>query len=155
MRKLNVSSIGLEAVETYTDSIHGKAVALGSEDTADCISCHATSAVHDIYKKDDENSSVHKGNKVQTCRQCHKNVNERFVQIDVHSTVGRHEKPVLYFMNVGLTVVFYSSVLSLVGLMAVETYRRKKAGINMQLRRGTSWRKILRDKYKSNKNVKD
>jgi len=153
MRKLNVSSVGLEAVETYTDSIHGKAVALGSDDTADCISCHATNAIHDIYKKDDKNSSVHEDNKVQTCRQCHKKVNERFVQIDVHSAVGRHEKPVLYFLNVGLTFVFYGSVLGLIGLMVVETSRRRKGGIKMQVKRGTSWRGISKGKYK--KIIKD
>jgi hypothetical protein len=146
MRRLNVSSVGLEAVETYTDSIHGKAVALGSEDTADCISCHATSAVHDIYKKDDISSSVHKGNKIKTCRQCHKNVNERFVQIDVHSSIERHEKPVLYFMTVGLTFVFYGSVSGLMGIMIFESIRRRKAGIKMQLRHGTSWRGISGDK---------
>jgi len=141
MRKLNISSEGLEAVETYTDSIHGKAVALGSEDTADCISCHATNSIHDIYKKEDKHSSVHKDNKVNTCRQCHKKANEKFAAIDVHSAVGRHEKPVLYFINVGLGFMFYGSVLSLISLMVFETYRRRKAGIKMQLRRGTSWRR--------------
>jgi nitrate/TMAO reductase-like tetraheme cytochrome c subunit len=153
MRRLKVSSEGLEAVETYTDSIHGKAVALGSEDTADCISCHATSAVHDIYRKEDINSTVHKDNKVKTCRQCHKNVNERFVQIDVHSAIERHEKPLLYFMTVGLTFVFYGSVSGLIGLMIFETFRRKKAGVKMQIRRGTSWRGISEDKEEGESHV--
>lgn len=149
LRKLNVSSEGLEAVETYTDSIHGKAVALGSEDTADCISCHATSAIHDIYKKDDIQSSVHKDNKIKTCKQCHKNANERFVQIDVHSSVERHEKPGLYFINMGLTYVFYGSVLGLISLMLIETHRRRKNGINMQIRKGTSWRRTSKRKLKT------
>ena len=139
MRRLNISSEGLEAVETYTDSIHGRAVALGSEDTADCISCHATNSIHDIYKKEDIHSSIHKSNRVNTCRQCHKNANDKFAQIDVHSAVERHEKPVLFFINMGLGAMFYGSVFSLIGLMILEIYRRRKAGVNMKLRRGTSW----------------
>ncbi len=142
MKKFNVSKESLEAVETYTDSIHGKAVALGSEETADCISCHATSAIHDIYKKDNKNSTIHKDNRAKTCKQCHENANERFIQIDVHSAIERHEKPVLYFINLGLTFAFYGAVLGLVGIMMIETLGRKKDGIKWQIIHGTSWRGI-------------
>lgn len=140
MESLKVSKESLESVETYNESIHGKAVALGSQATADCVSCHATSAIHDIYKKDEKESTVNKENLVHTCRQCHENVNERFVQIDVHSGIERHEKPILYFVNVGLTFAFYGSVGGLVALMLIETSGRRKDGIKWQIIKGTSWR---------------
>lgn len=140
MSKFNVSKESLEAVETYNVSIHGKAVALGSQKTADCVSCHATSAIHDIYKKDEIESTVHKNNRIEICRQCHEDVNERFVQIDVHSGIERHEKPILYFLEVGLGFVFYGSVFSLLGLAMLESYGRRKDGISMQIKKGTSWR---------------
>jgi len=140
MESLKVSKESLESVETYNESIHGKAVALGSQKTADCVSCHATSAIHDIYKKDEKGATVHKDNLIHTCRQCHEDVNERFVQIDVHSGIERHEKPILYFTNVILGFVFYGSVGGLVGLMLIETSGRRKDGIKLQLRKGTSWR---------------
>jgi hypothetical protein len=146
MKKLKVSKESLEAVETYTDSIHGKAVALGSEETADCVSCHATSAIHDIYKKDEKDSTVHKDNLAKTCRQCHEEANERFIQIDVHSAIEPHEKPVLYTVNLGLQFAFYGSVLGLIGLTLLETFGRKKDGIEWQIRRGTSWRGISKRK---------
>jgi len=139
MEKFRVSRESLEAVETYNESIHGKAVALGSQEAADCVSCHATASIHDIYKKDEKESTVHKGNLTKTCNQCHENVNDRFVQIDVHSGIERQEKPLLYFTNVILGFVFYGSVFSLIGLAMLESYGRRKDGIAMQIRNGTSW----------------
>ena len=140
MKKLNVSRESIEAVATYNESIHGKAVGLGSLKAADCVSCHATSAIHDIYKKDEQHATVNKANLVTTCKQCHENVNERFIQIDVHSAIEPHEKPVLYYVNVVLGFVFYGSVLSLIGLAILESYGRRKDGIKMQIFHGTSWR---------------
>ncbi len=140
MKRFKVSKESLESVETYKNSIHGKAVSLGSEKAADCISCHATTAIHDIYKKDNKLAMVNEKNRIETCKQCHKDVNSRFIQIDVHSGITREEKPTLYFVNLGLKFAFYGSVFGLVGLMLVETFGRKKDGIKWQIRRGTTWR---------------
>ena len=148
MKKFNVSKESLIAVETYRKSIHGKAVALGSQSAADCISCHATSAIHDIYKKDEPAAMVNEKNRAKTCRQCHTNVTNQFIQIDVHSEIKAEEKPVLYFVNIALTIAFYGSVLGLVGLMLIETYGRNKEGIKWQIRNGTSWHGVSKRKLK-------
>jgi hypothetical protein len=140
MKKFKVSKESMEAVETYRKSIHGKAVALGSQEAADCISCHSTSLIHDIYKKDEKWSTVNKDNRLSTCRQCHKNVNSRFVQIDVHSGMAPGEKPTLYFVNLSLTLAFYGSVFGLIGLAIIETIGRRRDGIKWQIRHGTTWR---------------
>ncbi len=147
MAQFNVSRESLESVETYNESIHGKAVELGSQEAADCVSCHATTAIHDIYKKDNPKAMVNPKNRAKTCEQCHENVNSRFIQIDVHSGITREEKPALYFVNVGLTFVFYGSVLSLLALMTYETIGRKKDGIKWQIRQGTTWRGISKRKF--------
>jgi len=139
MKTLNVSPESLEAVETYNQSVHGKSVALGSQVAADCVSCHATSAIHDIYKKDDPKATVHKEKIANTCKQCHKDANKQFARIDVHSKIDK-EKPVLYVANTSLHFVFYGSVFGLVGLMLLETFGRKKDGIKWQIRKGTTWR---------------
>ncbi|MEW6603048.1 MAG: hypothetical protein AB1499_18910, partial [Nitrospirota bacterium] len=143
MKRFRVSEVSLESVETYKNSIHGKSVSLGSENSADCISCHATNSIHDIYKKDERVSTVNKNNRVKTCMQCHKDANERFVQIDVHSG---HNKPILSVVNMGLTVAFYGSVFGLIGLAILETYGRRKDGISLQIRQGPSWRGISKRK---------
>jgi hypothetical protein len=153
MKKFKVSKESLESVETYNRSIHGKAVALGSEKAADCVSCHATSAIHDIYKKDEPHSMVHKTNLVRTCEQCHDKVNNRFIQIDVHSGITREEKPLLYFVNIGLSFALYGTIFGLMGLALFETFGRKKDGIKWQLRQGTTWRGKSKRGNKNDKKI--
>ncbi len=139
MKKFNVSKESVEAVETYNESIHGKAVALGSQQTADCISCHATSAIHDIYKKDNQKATINPANRAKICRQCHRKVNERFIQIDVHSSIN-NKKPILFFMNLGLRGALYSTIFGLMFLALIETIGRKRDGIKWQIKGGTTWR---------------
>jgi len=140
MKKLNTSPVALTAVATYNRSIHGKAVMLGSQESADCVSCHATNALHDIYKKDDPNATVHPDRLMATCHQCHEKTNKEFIRIAVHSEITRKEKPALYFTGLSLTLALYGSVFGLLGLLLLETYGRKKDGIKWQIRRGTTWR---------------
>lgn len=140
MKTFKVSNESLEAVETYKKSIHGKAVALGSQDAADCVSCHATSAIHDIYKKDDKKATVHKDNLMKTCKQCHEKVDKQFTQIDVHSSITPKEKPFLYLVNIALKFAFYGTVFGLISLAVIETIGRKRDGIKWQLKHGTTWR---------------
>jgi hypothetical protein len=140
MKKLNVSEEGLTAVETYNRTLHGTAVALGSQETADCVSCHASSVIHDIYKKDNPESTVYKDNLSKTCHQCHSETNNWFVKIGVHPSTKHDENPVIHLMSIGLRFALYGAVFSLVGLMLFETYGRRKDGIKFLLRHGTSWR---------------
>jgi hypothetical protein len=148
MKKLDVSKRGLTAVETYNQSIHGRSVMLGSHQAADCISCHASGALHDIYKKDNRKATVHPSNVRKTCQQCHAQTNSWFVQIAVHPTEEREENPIIYFANTGLKFALYGTVFGLVGLMLLETYGRRKDGIKFLLRRGTSWRGKSKRKQK-------
>ena len=140
MKKLKVSEKGLTAVATYNRTLHGKAVTLGSQETADCVSCHASAAIHDIYKKDNPNSTVHKDNLKKTCHHCHDNSNEWFVNIAVHPSTKHDESLFFHIASIGLRLALYGAVFSLVGLMLFETYGRRKDGIKFLLRRGTSWR---------------
>ncbi|MBI4843232.1 MAG: hypothetical protein HY809_02765 [Nitrospirae bacterium] len=142
MARFNVSQESLESVETYKRSIHGKAVALGSEETADCVSCHATSSIHDVYKKDEMMSTVNERNLKRTCEQCHRDVSDEFIKIDVHSGITHDEKPFLHFLEVMLGFVLYGTIFSLLGLAVLETIGRKKDGIKWQIREGTTWRGI-------------
>lgn len=151
MKKLNVSKRGITAVETYKQSIHGKSVTLGSEVTADCISCHASNALHDIYKKDDRRATVGKKNLRKTCSQCHARTNSWFVQVAVHPSTEREENPIVFFVNLSLTLALYGTVFGLVGLMLLETFGRRKNGIKFLLRNGTSWRGKPKQKEKKKK----
>ena len=148
MKKLKVSEKGLTAVETYNRTLHGKAVALGSEETADCVSCHASTAIHDIYKKDNPKATVHQDNIAKTCHQCHSETNSWFVKIATHPSTKHDENPSIYFGSIVLRFALYGSVFSLVGLMLLETFGRRKNGIKFLLRHGTSWRGKSKRKLK-------
>jgi 5-methylcytosine-specific restriction endonuclease McrA len=112
MKTLKVTDASMTAVETYNHSIHGKAVALGSQEAADCISCHASNALHDIYKKDHGTATVNKDNLKTTCKQCHEKTNDRFIEIAVHSSIDRNEKPALFFASFGLKLALFATVFA-------------------------------------------
>jgi hypothetical protein len=139
MKTLNASEKALTAVETYNQSIHGKLVRLGSQKAADCVSCHASNALHDIYKSDDEKATVHKKNLKETCHQCHTNTNDWFAHVAVHPSIKPEENPVIHLTSMGLRFALYGSVFGLVGLMLFETHGRRRNGVKFLLKNGTSW----------------
>ena len=141
MKSLNAPEKVIDAVDTYNRSIHGKLVMLGSQRAADCISCHASNALHDIYLPDNIKSTINKNNILKTCGQCHKRTNKWFIKVAVHPPAHEEGHPVIHFMSIFLRLALYGSVLGLVGLMLFETFGRKKNGIHFILRNGTSWRR--------------
>jgi len=69
-QKLVMSSSGVSSTtfSSYEQSVHGKAVAGGSEKAAVCTDCHGT---HDILPGGDPKSQVFKFNVPDTCAKCH------------------------------------------------------------------------------------
>ncbi|HVM93192.1 MAG TPA: cytochrome b/b6 domain-containing protein [Terriglobales bacterium] len=61
---------------SYEQSVHGRAVASGSEKAAVCTDCHGT---HEILSASDSKSSIFKLNVPQTCAKCHGPVKEQFM----------------------------------------------------------------------------
>ena len=141
MKKLNVSKESLAAVETYKRSIHGKSITLGSQQTADCISCHASNALHDIYRKDNPRATIYKDNLMQTCRQCHAQTNSWFIKIAVHPNPNRETNPGVHFASIFFRLALYGSVFGMMGLLLLETYGRRKDGAKFLIRHGTAWRR--------------
>ncbi len=139
MLQLGASPRAAEAVESYNHSIHGKLVRLGSKKAADCISCHASSALHDIYKKDNPKASINKANIAQTCRQCHAKTGDWFIDIAVHPSPIHKDNPIIYLMSLFLQLATYGTVISMVGLMLFETFGRRREGIRLILFNGSSW----------------
>jgi hypothetical protein len=113
---------------------------LGSQKAANCISCHASSGLHDIYKKDDKRATIYKDNLLKTCQQCHPTPTRWFVGIAVHPKAEHKENRLIFFMSIFLRLALYGAVLSMVGLMLFETFGRRRDGIKLVLRNGTTWR---------------
>ena len=61
---------------SYEQSVHGRAVAAGSEKAAVCTDCHRA---HDILQASDPQSSIFKFNVPLTCAKCHKGVEQEFM----------------------------------------------------------------------------
>ena len=73
-----MQSSGLSAAPfiSYQESVHGKAVAAGSEKAAVCTDCHGA---HDILSPADAKSTIFKFNVPTTCAKCHDNVKQEFM----------------------------------------------------------------------------
>ena len=140
MKKLNVSERAVTAVESYNRSIHGKLVRLGSQKAANCISCHASNALHDIHKKDDPRATIYKDNIAKTCSQCHEKTGSWFINIAVHPGEHHEGNPIIHLVSIFFRVVLYLAVFSMVGLMLFETFGRWTDGISLIFKNGTSWR---------------
>jgi cytochrome b subunit of formate dehydrogenase len=70
-----------ENAASYTDTYHGQITQLGYTFTAKCFNCHGS---HDIRAVDDPESRVHPNNRLETCQQCHKRANARFITFQPH-----------------------------------------------------------------------
>jgi cytochrome b subunit of formate dehydrogenase len=62
---------------SYEESVHGRAVAAGSEKAAVCTDCHGS---HEILEANDTKSSIFKFNVPATCAKCHKAVELEYSQ---------------------------------------------------------------------------
>lgn len=94
-QKFVMASSGMSSAPftAYQDSVHGKAVAAGSEKAAVCTDCHSQ---HDIRSATDPKSPINKFNVPQTCGKCHGNIERQYVQ-SVHGEAiarGNWEAPV-------------------------------------------------------------
>lgn len=78
---------------SYQQSVHGRAVASGSEKAAVCTDCHGS---HEILSASDPKSSIFKFNVPMTCAKCHESVKSEFVQ-SIHGQAiarGNSQAPV-------------------------------------------------------------
>ena len=71
------SGLRVQTVASYQESVHGHAVANGSEKAAVCTDCHGT---HEILDAKDSKSSIFKFNVPLTCGKCHDQISKEFQQ---------------------------------------------------------------------------
>jgi len=71
-----------ENFASYTDTYHGQVGTLGFTYTAKCFDCHGS---HRILRVADAKSTVHPGNRLQTCQKCHKDATPGFVTFQPHA----------------------------------------------------------------------
>jgi len=69
--------LSAQMVASYQQSVHGHAVAAGSEQAAVCTDCHGT---HEILDAKDAKSPIFKFNVPLTCGRCHNAISKEFQQ---------------------------------------------------------------------------
>ena len=71
------SGLRVQTVASYEQSVHGHAIANGSEKAAVCTDCHGT---HEILDARDSKSPIFKFNVPLTCGKCHDQISKEFQQ---------------------------------------------------------------------------
>ena len=79
----NCGNCHADSLKSYTQTYHGQVNTLGYAYTAKCFDCHGS---HAIQRVKDPASTVHPGNRLQTCRKCHQNASAGFVTFQPHAT---------------------------------------------------------------------
>ena len=74
---MQANGVSTQPFLSYQDSVHGRAVASGSEKAAVCTDCHGT---HEILPPSDPKSPIARVNVSATCGQCHADVKTTFMQ---------------------------------------------------------------------------
>ena len=90
---MKASGISTQVYFSYEESVHGKAVAAGSQKAAVCTDCHGT---HEILMAGDPKSPVFKFNVPATCGKCHGRQDQRYGE-SVHGVAiqrGNWQAPV-------------------------------------------------------------
>ncbi len=72
-------------VESYRQSVHGRAISGGNEKAANCNSCHGN---HDIYPARDARSHVNHWRVAETCAQCHTEIAKTYNE-SIHGEASR------------------------------------------------------------------
>lgn len=96
-------------VASFVRSFHGKAILLGDQHAADCVSCHVSfmSDPHQILSHTDAGSSVHPNNIANTCRsvQCHPGADPALSAVGVHLDLPTAQGTIEFWVAFGFIVL--------------------------------------------------
>jgi cytochrome b subunit of formate dehydrogenase len=85
----NCGNCHTASFKSYTETYHGQVHKLGYGYTAKCFDCHGG---HTVQRAADPASRVHPSNRLDTCRQCHKNATAGFLTFSPHATSDDFER---------------------------------------------------------------
>lgn len=133
--------VDVDAVKSYSDSFHGKAVRFGSEKAAICTDCHSA---HGVLPKADLASSVNPAKSPETCGRCHVGAAAKFAHSGVtHLALKVKESPVLRaemsfftFLTWGILGLLCVSIVLDVRVGVKHQFRRFKANLKEEMLRG-------------------
>ncbi len=102
-----------DEVRSYMSTTHGQLAWLGNDKVARCIDCHNG---HQTHKTDDPLSKVSEKNRLETCKECHKDAGDKIIQYHPHGNTTDFDKyPSMYIIGkfmvwvVVLVLIFFYS----------------------------------------------
>lgn len=102
-----------KTITSYKETFHYKMIAMGSEETPDCIDCHVVlgESPHLIESREVATSSVNKNNVATTCRTegCHEKAGPNIAGYQTHVTYDREKYPLQFYM-----LIFFKTLLACV-----------------------------------------
>lgn len=121
------------ALETFDDSYHGQATALGSVAVATCSDCHGA---HGVFGEDDPRSLIHPDQLVESCGVCHEESRASFVLYQPHADHNDRERYPYVYWSYRLMTALLVGVFSVFGLhsalwivrLTLDTLRRSPGG---------------------------
>lgn len=128
MKKYGITS---DIMGTYNESFHGRKYVLGHKGVPTCVNCHGS---HGVQNDTDPSSPVYGDNRIQTCGQCHKGANEKFISGVSHKPAG----PIPHYAEKGLIVLTLSTFAFIVSHVFLDVlsqirdviFRRRRTGKN-------------------------
>lgn len=127
------------AMATYEDSFHGKAVKFGSPSAPNCIDCHVkeSKSAHAIKSYKDPESAVHKDYRWKTCAKsgCHPKAGEGLGNVRMHVAIDKELYPMEYYTALGFTTLTLGAFFPLMLVVILELIREIFPNLSLRRRR--------------------
>ena len=118
-----------DAQRTYRRSYHGQVTRLGYAHTAKCYDCHGG---HGVRGEEDPTSTIHRNNRLETCRTCHEDAPENFLGFHSHGNSDDFSKYPWLWITAKFMQVLILGVLGFFWIHVIfwlyREYRDRKAG---------------------------
>jgi len=115
------------AISTYKDTFHGKAIEFNYNGTPDCIDCHVkeNESAHAIKSHKDKDSSVNPNNRWKTCarKSCHPKAEPGIANVRMHVVIDKDKYPYEYYTALGFTALTLGAYTPLAILLILELIR--------------------------------
>lgn len=99
----NCGNCHQEEYMSYRHTYHGQVASLGYAYTAKCFDCHGSHSITDV---NDPLSKVYKNNRINTCKQCHKEASKGFLSFDPHGNTHDFERyPLMWLASKGMILL--------------------------------------------------
>jgi len=120
----NCGSCHENEVKTYRTTYHGQVARLGYAHTAKCHDCHDP---HNTLPSDDPRANTHINNRLETCKECHKQATAGFVSFEPHGNTHDFERfPAMWIASKFMLALLAGVFLFFWGHSLLWFYRERK-----------------------------